>query len=114
MIVNFSKGTELCSSFESCDSVFQQLRGMMFRKNVVPLLFSFPKEQFVRLHSWFCPGLIDLVLLDEQWVVVELLSDWPKRSGFHSKRKCMFVLELPPGTIAKSGTEVGDVVQIKF
>lgn len=89
------------------------MRGMMFRKKVVPLLFVFPKEQYVHLHSWFCPGLMDLVLIDEDWVVVELLSDWHPRSKFSSKKKCIFLLELPPGSIAHSNTEVGDVLHIK-
>jgi len=55
---------------------------------------------------------MDLVFLDENWEVVELLSEWKQRSSYTSQKQAMFLLELPAGTIAESKTEVGDVVQI--
>ena len=85
---------------------------MMFRKAVVPLVFYFNREKTISLHSWFCPDSMDLVFLDENWEVVELLSEWKQRSSYTSQKQAMFLLELPAGTIAESKTEVGDVVQI--
>ncbi len=110
-IKNITKETVLAESFEECRTWWSQTRGMMFRKKVVPLVFVFPKEQIIRLHSWFCPGVMDLVFLDENWEVVEIVSEWRPRSSYSSK-KAMFLLELPVGTIAHSRTDVGDVVQI--
>lgn len=111
-ITNITKKTNIANSFEECTSWWEQTKGMMFRKKVVPLLFIFPKEQTIKLHSWFCPGAMDLILLDENWEVVEIFSEWHKRSSYSSTKKAMFLLELPASTIAESRTDIGDIVQI--
>ena len=111
-IINATKKTTLADSFEECRTWWEQTKGMMFRKKVVPLVFVFRKEQTVRLHSWFCPGSMDLIFLDENWWVIEILSEWKPRSSYYSSKKGMFLLELPAGTIARSRTDIGDVVQI--
>ncbi len=111
-IINKTKDSVLADSFEECRSFWQQTKGMMFRKKVVPLVFRFSKEQIVNLHSWFCPDNIDLVFLDENWEVVELQPEWPPWSSFSPQKAFMFLLELPAETIWKSGTQLGDVIHI--
>ncbi len=111
-IINATKDSVLAHSFEECKTYWQQTKGMMFRKKVVPLLFSFPKEQIVRLHSWFCRDNIDLVFLDESWEVVELRPEWEPWDIYSPRKPFMFLLEFPAGTIWKSGTQLGDVVHI--
>ena|SRR3989344_8293810 len=111
-IVNASRNTIIASSCEECKTFWEQTRGMMFRKEVVPLIFSFPKPQHVHLHSWFCPGAMDLVLLNDSWEVVEINSEWEKRGSYASRQECVILLELPVGTIAQTRTEVGDVVHL--
>lgn len=111
-IVNHTKNAVIADSFEECATFWQQLRGMMFRKEVVPLVFRFSKEQTVNLHSHFCPDAMDLLFLDETWEVVEMHSEWQPKSTYKSRAPAMFLLELPAGSIWKSSTEVGDVVQI--
>jgi uncharacterized membrane protein (UPF0127 family) len=111
-IVNRTKDVVLAHSFEECKSWWEQTRGLMFRKEVVPLVFVFSKEQTLKLHSWFCPDNIDLVFLDENWEVVELQQEWEPWSSYSSQKPSMFLLELPRGTIWKTGTQLGDVVNI--
>ncbi len=111
-IINRTKDAVLAESFEECTTMWQQLRGMMFRKEVVPLVFSFPSERRVNLHSYFCPGNMDLVFLDENWVVVEVQADWPPRQKYRPERRCMFLLELPAETVWRTNTEAGDIVHI--
>ncbi|MBS3147656.1 DUF192 domain-containing protein [Candidatus Woesearchaeota archaeon] len=109
-IMNVSKDSTIADSALQCRTFWEQTRGMMFREEVVPLLFVFSAPQRVHLHSWFCPAGMDLVLLNDAWEVIELKSEWEKRSSFSSARECSFLLELPMGTIAQTRTEVGDVV----
>lgn len=111
-IINRTKDVVLAQTFEECRTFWQQTKGMMFRKEVVPLVFVFRKEQIVKLHSWFCPDNIDLVFLDENWEVVELQPEWPPRSSYTPQRPSMFLLELPAGTIWKTGTQLGDIVHL--
>jgi uncharacterized membrane protein (UPF0127 family) len=111
-IVNFTKKMLITHTFEECSTFWEQMKGMMFRDRVVPLLFRFPKAQELSLHSWFCPDAMDLVFLDESWTVVEVFSEWETRSSYKNSQPAMFLLELPVGTIARTNTEVGDVVHI--
>ena len=111
-IINKTKDTVLAQTFEECRTFWEQTKGMMFRSEVVPLVFIFPKEQIVKLHSWFCPDNMDLVFLDENWEVVELKPEWETRSSYSPKCPFMFLLELPAGTIWNSKTQLGDVVHI--
>jgi uncharacterized membrane protein (UPF0127 family) len=112
-IINVTKDSVLADSFEECRTFWEQTKGMMFRREVVPLLFSFPRHTIVKLHSWFCPDNIDLVFLDENWEVVELQSEWDTWSSYRPQKPFMFLLELPRSTIFRTGTQIGDVVHIK-
>lgn len=37
-----------------CDNVFSRARGLMFRRNSLPLLFVFKKPGRYSIHSFFC------------------------------------------------------------
>jgi len=37
-----------------CDNIFSRARGLMFRKNSLPLLFIFKKPAKRSIHSFFC------------------------------------------------------------
>ncbi|RJQ19038.1 DUF192 domain-containing protein [Candidatus Woesearchaeota archaeon] len=111
-VLNASRKTVLAESVEECRSFWEQTRGMMFRREVVPLMFTFQKPQTVHLHSWFCPGVMDLVFLDDSWEVVELHSEWAPRRSYRSRQDALILLELPAGTIAHSRTAVGDQVHL--
>jgi len=111
-IINRTKDAKLADSFEELVTAWQHMRGMMFRKEVVPLVFRFAKLQTLNLHSFFCPGPMDLILLDDGWEVVEMHSVWEPKSTYQSRKEAMFLLELPAETIWRTNTEVGDVVHI--
>lgn len=111
-LINVTKNCTLADSFIECKSFWEQTRGMMFRKDVVPLVFVFDKPQKVRLHSFFCPGPIDLIFLSDDWEVLEVFHNWEPKSNYASKYPALFLLELPGGTAWRTKTEVGDVVQV--
>jgi uncharacterized membrane protein (UPF0127 family) len=111
-IINKTRESVLADSFEECRTFWEQTKGMMFRKEVVPLVFIFSKQQIVKLHSWFCPNNMDLVFLDEDWEVVELQPEWEPWSKYIPEKPFMFLLELPRGTIFKTGTQVGDIIHL--
>lgn len=111
-IVNATKNAVIADSFEECSSFWEQTKGMMFRKEVVPLVFTFPKMQRISLHSWFCPGAMDLIFLDDGWEVVETCSAWEPRNSYRSGKEALVLLELPEGTVWRTKTQVGDTVHI--
>lgn len=112
MICNVTKDTVIADSFEKAETAMQQVRGLMFRK-ITPLVFFFDKEQPVELHSFFCKDSMDLILLNDEWEVVELRREWGPWKTFRSKQKASFLLELPTGSIFNSRTELGDIVHLK-
>lgn len=109
-VLNASKDAVLAENVEECRTWWQQSRGMMFRK-ATPLVFYFRRPRRVRLHSWFCPTM-DLVFLDDSWEVIDVHIDWPPFSSYKCTAPVSYVLELPRGTIWKTRTQIGDVVQL--
>lgn len=65
------------------------------------------------IHTFFMPAAIDVLYLDQGGRVVRLSQRMPPwRIGPWVKR-ARWVLELPPGTIQDSGTQVGDEIVLE-
>jgi len=111
-IVNVTKDTVIAHEYGEARSSWEQFRGLMFRR-VSPLVFFFDAPQKLELHSFFCRGDMDLVLLNDEWEVVELHREWNPWRIFRSRMKVSFLLELPSGSIFSSRTELGDIVHIR-
>lgn len=62
------------------------------------------------IHTWFMKFTIDAVFLDKQGNVVKVASRMKPWRLTSIARKARGVLELPEGTIEKTGTQVGDQV----
>lgn len=111
---NKERLTLVASQCQVFNKFGQRFRGLMATKTIVPTLFVMRKAGAVKLHSWFCADSMDVVVLDEQQEVVSLLANWKPFTKFayaDIKQKAKFVLELPKGTIAGSGTKLGDTIQ---
>lgn len=65
------------------------------------------------IHTWFMRFTIDAVFLDKQGTVVKLASRMKPWRLTRIARKARGVLELPEGTIERTGTQVGDVIERK-
>jgi uncharacterized membrane protein (UPF0127 family) len=59
------------------------------------------------IHTFFMRTAIDAAFLDERGEVVKLFSALPPWSVTRFHRKASSVLELPAGTLERSGTRVG-------
>ena len=53
---------------------------------------------------------IDVIALDDRGRVVDLATDLGPWRVRLPRAGCLGVLELPPGTIARSGTQLGDSI----
>ncbi len=112
MIYNYTKGSTIAENYVIVRNFWSKFRGQMFRKEILPMIFEFNKEQKVDLHSFFVKKPIDLIFVNSAWEVVEMEHEFMPRKLYRPKEKAMYVLELPAGTIARTNTEVGDVVHI--
>lgn len=112
-IINKTKDTVLAENFELCDTFLKQVRGLMFRRRIVPLVFVNDEEKKISIHSWFCFGEIDLIFLNKYYEVVELKQGWKPWRIHYPMGKSMFLIELPKGTINRTETHIGDVINFK-
>ena len=87
-----------------------QARGLMFRRPGPDdcLVFPFLPAQVARLHMWFVFGPIDVVCLDGRGIVVALKERFRPWMYWSSGVPVSCAIELPVGTILRTGTRVGD------
>lgn len=109
---NKDRLTLVAASCQVFSKFGQRFKGLMAEKEIKASLFVMTRAGPVKLHSWFCSDSMDLIVLDEKNTVVGLLANWWGKFAYADiKHKAKFVLELPKGTIAGSGTKVGDTIQ---
>ena len=110
-IKNLSRKKVLADSFRICDDIFSKALGLMFsRKQARALIFVFNDERKISLHMFFVFYPIDVIFLDKRKIVVDFKENFRPFSFYSSRRKSMYTVELPNGTIRKSKTEIGDKI----
>jgi len=105
-------GRVICDA-RLCDGFFSKFRGLMFRREAVPLLFVFGNEARERnaIHSFFCP-VFDAVFLDGGQKIVGIergIAPW--RPAIFPWKAFRYLLELPVGFAR--GLKEGDALAWK-
>lgn len=111
LIDNLSKATSLGTNIVLADNFFTRLVGLLNRKRLLEgegLLLTKTRA----VHTWGMRFTIDCLFLDKQQQVVRALPGLaPWRFSPVVRGACQ-VLELPPGTIARTATLAGDALAI--
>jgi uncharacterized protein len=114
--INQTRGTVLCGRLEDAGGLAGQSRGLLGRAGLEPdegLLFVRGRfEPFMWMHMFFMRFPIDIVFLDREGAVIRInhaLRPWRVSSVVFGARRA---LELAAGAAARSGTMVGDVIEI--
>jgi uncharacterized membrane protein (UPF0127 family) len=111
-LVNESRGSELGKRVEVADNFWTRFRGLMLRGGLEPdggLVI----EPCSSIHTMWMRFPIDVLYMDKEHRVVRAdaaMPPWrigPLRPGSH------YVIELPAGTIAASGTQPGDTLRLE-
>lgn len=105
---NHTRNVTLSSRTRVADTMVSRMVGLLSSKGLAQGegLWIEPCNQ---IHTWFMRFTIDALFLDKDGTVVkavERMKPW-KLTGIAFKARG--VLELPEGTIAATGTQVGDV-----
>jgi uncharacterized protein len=113
-VFNRTRGTCLADAAERASSVFKRMKGLIGRcaEEFAPgnALWIVPSEG---IHTFGMRFPIDAVYLDSKGRVLKLYHELaPYRIGA-VVLKAGSVLELPPGTLARIHTEVGDVLEFQ-
>lgn len=110
--VNLDRGTVLAETGRRATSLLERSRGLLGRGGLEP------DEGLVidpcsAIHTFGMAFTIDAIFLDREGRVVHLSRELkPQRLSPYVLR-ARSVLELPAGTIARTGTEVGDLVRFE-
>lgn len=66
------------------------------------------------IHTFFMRFPLDVVYLDRNGRVLRIAERMPAWRIGPIVWRCRYVLELPPGTIAATGTAVGDTIELQY
>ncbi|MFA5930215.1 MAG: DUF192 domain-containing protein [Candidatus Micrarchaeia archaeon] len=114
ILTNSTKKKSIRAELETADTDFKRVRGLMFRKEIVPILFKFGFVGIFPIHSYFVNGEFDAVYLAAGGKVNEVFRRIPPNTALVSpKKKSSFLLELPVDMADKLRIEEGDVLRWK-
>jgi len=113
MIKNITKDKILAQNCNICRNFLTRGVGLMFKKKMTPTVLAFRKQNTAAIHTYFVKHYLDVLFLNDQWEVIDLIEGLQPKNFYTPKQKAMFVVELPEGTISKSKTSVGDVINFK-
>lgn len=111
-VVNLSKGTTLAQEVEEARSYWARLVGLLGRRGLAEghgLLIA-PCSS---VHTLFMRFAIDVAFLDSDGRVVRAYASVPPFRLLMGGPGARMALELPAGTLERSGTRAGDFLQLQ-
>jgi len=112
VIENATRKKTVRAALEIADTNFKRMRGLMFRDELVPMLFLFGYEGSFPIHSYFVKAEFDAVYIASGGRVSEVFRRIPPGTALVSpKEKSAYLLELPPEMTDRLCIEEGDVLR---
>jgi uncharacterized protein len=111
-VLNQTRGVHLAEHCGEARSFLARGRGLMGHPGLAPgegLLI----DPCSSVHSFFMRFAIDVVFADRQHRVVGLTVAMPPNRPFAGAWGARYVVELPAGTIAATGTQAGDQLRLE-
>ena len=109
-LFNKSKKRSLALEAQIADNFFLRLKGLMFRKTIVPeaaLIFYHTSS----IHTFFMRFPLDVVFVNKKMRVIKLYKALkPGRVVFCFS--AYLSVELPPGKISQKSLEIGDILEL--
>lgn len=107
VIKNKTQNTILASKAKLADKFISRLKGLLGKKSLLSEegLIIYPCKQ---IHSAFMRFHFDAIFLDPDFNILHIEKEMPPFRISPLIRKACIVVELPAGTVEKTGTEPGD------
>lgn len=106
-IRNLTRGSELASRARVARGFWPRLIGLLGRRSL-PWGEALVIERCRSIHTAFMRFAIDVIMVDRSGRVVKLVTELRPFRASGTLRAAAAVIELPGGTIAETGTSVGD------
>lgn len=108
-IRNISAKKSIAFDLEMASTPGARLRGLMFRKKCIPLLFTFDSEGNWPIHSFFVAFPFDAIYLSSEKRVTGVFSSvQPFLPHVAPPLPSKYLLELPEGSAKKLSAKIGD------
>lgn len=111
-VLNATRGAALAERCGEARSFFARGRGLMGHPGLAPgegLLI----DPCSSVHSFFMRFPIDVVFADKAHTVVGLTHAMAPNRPYAGAWRARYVVELPAGTIAATGTQLGDLLSLE-
>lgn len=113
-LLNPTKGKSLAICMEIADTEMERMRGLMFRKKIVPILFVFGYEGIFPIHSYFVVDIFDAIYVAKDGTVNEIYRRIPPSTALvKPKKNSTYLLELPCDMTDRLKIEEGDKLKWK-
>ena len=109
--VNLRTHRELATNVRVADTLFTRMKGLLGKKEL-PIGEALWIKPCFSVHTFFMKFPIDVLYLDKRNQVIASVSNLSPNRMTRLYPQSFSVLELPPGTIAATNTEVGDEIKI--
>ena len=104
---------QLTIAKELADTTFKKFRGLMLRRKLdKALVFLLDRETKIgaAIHSFFVLFSFDIIWLDVGKRIVDMRTVRPFRLIEMPREKAKYFIELPKGSIKKSGVKMGQKI----
>jgi uncharacterized protein len=109
--MNLSNDTEIANKITKAHSFLKRLKGLMFTKSL-PEGHGLHIQPCRSIHTFFMNYSIDVLYLNKDFEIVGLDEKLEPAKMGPLYKNGHSVLELPAGTVQKSGTKVGHKIKI--
>ena len=106
---------QLTIATELADTGFKRARGLMLRRKLdKALVFLLDRETKIgaAIHSFFVLFSFDIIWLDAGKRIVDMRTVRPFRLIEMPREKAKYFIELPKGSIKKSGVKLGQKINL--
>ena len=110
-LINLSQDKRLATNLEVADTFFSRLKGLL-GTSALPEGKGLMIKPCDSVHTFGMNYAIDVVFADAEDKVLKLAPDLKPGKVSMCSGGCRYVVELPAGTIARTGTTVGDCLKI--
>lgn len=98
---------------ETAGTTLSRMRGLMFRKSCVPILFDFHSMGIWPIHSFFVRFKFDAIYLDSDWKAVAIYEGIPPFTACVSPSvPSRYLIELPSGSVKKLSAKIKDALRL--
>ena len=112
-VTNRTRNTTLVTNGEVADNLWTRFKGLMGRRELADGFGLLLKGESA-IHTFGMRVAIDVAYLDKTGKVVQLTEAMPPARLGPLVRGVKDVLELPPGTLARAQTRVGDQLDLQM